>query len=75
MAITRAKRELFLTMSHEGYRGGITTFCRLSRFLDDPQVLKFLEVSGQEQLLIERPEEGPSMQREELIQRILGEGG
>ena len=75
VAITRAKRELFLTMSHEGYRGGITTFCRLSRFLDDPQVLKFLEVSGQEQLLIERPEEGPSMQREELIQRILGEGG
>ncbi|RLA82636.1 MAG: ATP-dependent helicase, partial [Deltaproteobacteria bacterium] len=50
VAITRAKRELFLTMSHEGYRGGITTFCRLSRFLDDPQVLKFLEVSGQEQL-------------------------
>mgnify|MGYP000477534348 CR=1 FL=1 len=75
VAITRAKRELFLTMSHEGYRGGITTFCRLSRFLDDPQVLKFLEVSGQEQLLLERPEEGPSMQREELIQRILGEGG
>jgi len=75
VAITRAKRELFLTMSHEGYRGGITTFCRLSRFLDDPQVLKFLEASGQEQLLIERPEEGPSMQREELIQRILGEGG
>ena len=75
VAITRAKRELFLTMPHEGYRGGITTFCRLSRFLDDPQVLKFLEVSGQEQLLIERPEEGPSMQREELIQRILGEGG
>lgn len=75
VAITRAKRELFFTMSHEGYRGGITTFCRLSRFLDDPQVLKFLEVSGQEQLLIERPEEGPSMQREELIQRILGEGG
>jgi DNA helicase-2/ATP-dependent DNA helicase PcrA len=43
VALTRAKGQLRLTLHHEGTRGGITQFNRLSRFLDVPNVMSKLE--------------------------------
>ncbi|OQX52155.1 MAG: hypothetical protein B5M53_09265, partial [Candidatus Cloacimonas sp. 4484_209] len=48
VATTRAKRRLFLSLHHEGYRGGITTYNRLSRFLQEPSVLNRLDLEGLE---------------------------
>lgn len=70
VAITRAKRELYLTMSHEGTRGGISTFLKLSRFLDRPEVLKCLDVPRRP-LYNFQPERRP---KELLMARILREG-
>ncbi|UCF86575.1 MAG: ATP-dependent helicase [Nitrospiraceae bacterium] len=44
VAITRAKSRLFLTVHHEGYRGGITQFNKLSRFVDVPNILTKLDM-------------------------------
>lgn len=68
VAVTRAKRELYLTMSHEGHRGGIRVFQRLSRFLDDPAVLPLLELEG-EPLVLE--EDSPALGREKLLKKVL----
>ncbi len=46
VAITRAKRRLFLTMHHQGRRNGITQFNRLSRFLRPQKVIDSLDLSG-----------------------------
>lgn len=43
VAVTRAKKDLFLTMHNEGRQGGISTFNRLSRFINEVKVLKRLE--------------------------------
>jgi DNA helicase-2/ATP-dependent DNA helicase PcrA len=43
VAITRAKNRLYLTLHHEGERGGITQFNKLSRFVDSPEILEKLE--------------------------------
>lgn len=73
VAITRAKQDLFLTMSHEGYRGGITTFSRLSRFLDNRTVLELIDVSGREQIAFSSGDPSQLVhEKEELIMRILG---
>jgi DNA helicase-2/ATP-dependent DNA helicase PcrA len=71
VSITRAKQELFLTMCHEGYRGGITTFSRLSRFLDSPQVLRFMDITGREQIFAAEEPEAVIADKEGLVQRIL----
>jgi DNA helicase-2/ATP-dependent DNA helicase PcrA len=71
VSITRAKQELFLTMCHEGYRGGITTFSRLSRFLDSPQILRFMDITGREQLAAQAEAGGLIADKEGLVQRIL----
>ncbi|HYA31911.1 MAG TPA: ATP-dependent helicase, partial [Thermodesulfovibrionales bacterium] len=34
VGITRAKNRLYLSLHHEGYRGGITQFNKISRFID-----------------------------------------
>lgn len=46
VAITRAKRHLFLSVHHEGQRGGIAQFNRVSRFVDIPNVMSKLEQEG-----------------------------
>ena len=51
VAVTRAKNRLFLSMHHEGLRGGITQFNKLSRFLEAPGVLDSLD----QKLLFEQP--------------------
>ncbi|MBN2453790.1 MAG: ATP-dependent helicase [Candidatus Omnitrophica bacterium] len=43
VAITRAKNRLFLSMNHEGSRGGITQFNKVSRFIDAPNILAGLD--------------------------------
>ncbi|MGE5893233.1 MAG: ATP-dependent helicase [bacterium] len=43
VAVTRAKNRLFLTLHHEGMRGGIYQFNKVSRFLDAPNVLARLD--------------------------------
>lgn len=46
VGITRAKNQLFLSLHHEGSRGGITQFNKISRFVDAPSVLSMLEQKG-----------------------------
>jgi superfamily I DNA/RNA helicase len=50
VAITRAKNRLFLTVHHEGTRGGITQFNKLSRFVDIPNILTKLDMEDKHQL-------------------------
>lgn len=44
VALTRAKSRCFLTLHHEGTRGGITQFNKISRFIDNPGILTHLDV-------------------------------
>jgi len=46
VGITRAKNNLFLSLHHEGIRGGINQFNKISRFIDVPNVLSKLEQKG-----------------------------
>jgi len=46
VGITRAKNSLFLSLHHEGTRGGITQFNKISRFLDVPNVYTKFEHTG-----------------------------
>jgi DNA helicase-2/ATP-dependent DNA helicase PcrA len=71
VSITRAKQELFLTMAHEGYRGGITTYARLSRFLDAPEISQLLDISGKGQSVVVEGAGGIALDKEGLVQRIL----
>jgi len=43
VAVTRARNRLFLTLHHEGTRGGISQFNKISRFVDVPNVMAKLE--------------------------------
>ncbi|MFA6079108.1 MAG: ATP-dependent helicase [Candidatus Omnitrophota bacterium] len=46
VAVTRAKDNLFLSLHHEGMRGGISQFNKVSRFVDAPGVLSRLDQSA-----------------------------
>ncbi len=56
VAVTRAKNRLYLSMSHEGFRGGISQFNKISRFIDQPNVL-----AGLDQKVIFEPTEDPEI--------------
>ncbi len=56
VAVTRAKNKLYMSMSHEGFRGGISQFNKVSRFLDAPNVL-----AGLDQKVIFEPTENPDI--------------
>jgi DNA helicase-2/ATP-dependent DNA helicase PcrA len=71
VSITRAKQELRLTMAHEGYRGGITTYARLSRFLDAPEINQLLDISGRGQIAGLEGAGGIAADKESLVNRIL----
>lgn len=43
VGITRAKNRLYLSMNHEGSRGGITQFNKVSRFIDSAQIQDALD--------------------------------
>lgn len=46
VGITRAKNHLFLSLHHEGFRGGITQFNKISRFVDVANILSKLSLRG-----------------------------
>ncbi len=77
VAVTRAKNRLFLTVHHEGTRGGITQFNKISRFVDTPNVLAQLDREGdirtdEGEMPDEHLEEQPSplYDKKSLIERI-----
>ncbi|HDD45407.1 MAG TPA: ATP-dependent helicase [Candidatus Desulfofervidus auxilii] len=70
VAITRAKTKLYLSVPHRGYRGGITIFNRLCRFLDDGKILKLLDVSEKDYLFEDYE---LAYDKEELLRKILEE--
>jgi DNA helicase-2/ATP-dependent DNA helicase PcrA len=77
VGVTRAKNQLYLSLHHEGTRGGITQFNKISRFLDFPNVFTKLEPVGMSQQrmkhIIRRETEGesPFYDKESLYRRIM----
>ena len=77
VAVTRAKRRCFLTLHHEGIRGGIVQFNKISRFVDAPNVRKNLEVADGERRGMagftgkETPEDLPLYDKKHLLERLL----
>ena len=77
VALTRAKRKCFLTLHHEGIRGGISQFNKISRFVDMPNVRGKLELRDTAGPGIlgstgkETPEDLSLYDKKHLIERIL----
>ncbi len=77
VGVTRAKNQLYLSLHHEGTRGGITQFNKVSRFLDFPNVFTKLEPVGMSQQKMkhvirrETEEESPFYDKESLYRRIM----
>jgi len=77
VALTRAKKRCFLTLHHEGMRGGITQFNKISRFIDVPNVLSKLELREDLRRRIkelpekELAEEVPLYDKKHLLERII----
>ncbi len=76
VALTRAKSRLCLTLHHEGTRGGITQFNKISRFLDMPNVMEKLEfrdiagVTGGGVTDIEKGIKGSPFDKKALLKKI-----
>jgi len=76
VAITRAQNRCFLTLHHEGTRGGITQFNKISRFVDTPSVLARIELKEtghQERQSLVKAEEDESLaiyDKEALIKKL-----
>jgi DNA helicase-2/ATP-dependent DNA helicase PcrA len=77
VAVTRGKKRVFLTLHHEGMRGGISQFNKISRFVDMPNILSKLELRD-----ITRPrihelrqrgseETGTLYDKKQLLERII----
>ena len=62
VAVTRAKKRLFLSLHHQGFRGGITQFHKVSRFIDTPEVRERLQLH----MMME--------QRQPFVEAAEGEG-
>ena len=77
VAVTRAKNRLFLTVHHEGTRGGITQFNKFSRFVDIPNVFAKLDVEDtskpirKEIFQREAKETPPLYDKKSLLERII----
>jgi DNA helicase-2/ATP-dependent DNA helicase PcrA len=76
VAVTRAKNHLFLSLHHEGFRGGITQFNKVSRFVDVPNVFSKLTTKGfageERRDLHGEPEKGPRLyDKESLLRRVM----
>lgn len=77
VAITRAKNELFLSLHHQGTRGGIRQFNKISRFVDIANVLSNLdrrELTGFQAEETARPETpariAPIYDKESLLKKL-----
>lgn len=76
VGVTRAKNHLYLSLHHEGFRGGITQFNKISRFVDVPNViskLSLLGIPGSEiKDLHEEIEKGPQIyDKKLLLKRVM----
>ncbi|MBE0426941.1 MAG: ATP-dependent helicase [Nitrospirae bacterium] len=77
VALTRAKKRCFLTLHHEGVRGGITQFNKMSRFVDVPNVLsklEFKDVAGQgiRELPVKVMQEVPPLyDKKHLLEKLM----
>ena len=77
VGVTRAKNRLYLSLHHEGTRGGITQFNKISRFLDFPNVFTKLDPVGMLQQRMkhiisrETEEESSLYDKESLYRRIM----
>ncbi len=77
VGVTRAKNRLFLSLHHEGTRGGITQFNKISRFLDVPNVFTKLELKGMPKQRIkhiarrETERESYLYDKESLIRKVM----
>ncbi len=77
VGITRAESHLSLSLHHEGSRGGITQFNKISRFIDVPNVLSKLDLrgGGTQQLPDHRQEEAEPVvspyDKSSLLRRIM----
>lgn len=78
VGITRAKNNLLVSFHHEGMRGGITQFNKMSRFLDGPGVLSRFDTAqspydriAQEMEAIEPDEIRPIYDKESLFRKVI----
>jgi DNA helicase-2/ATP-dependent DNA helicase PcrA len=76
VAVTRAKNHLALSLHHEGFRGGLTQFNKISRFVDLPNVLSKLTTfgfPGHEGSALPGEEEGVKhlYDKESLLRRVM----
>ncbi len=69
VAVTRAKRHLYLTMHHEGNRGGLYQFNRISRFLENRKVLERLDQKLVD--TVNHQDDGPKLVSDEDIDGVL----
>ncbi|MDD3905855.1 MAG: ATP-dependent helicase [Candidatus Omnitrophica bacterium] len=81
VGITRAKNRLFLSLNHEGTRGGITQFNKVSRFVEMPNVLsgldqKFaLEKDFADEIDLDDSDGiTPFYNKESLLEELIGRG-
>jgi DNA helicase-2/ATP-dependent DNA helicase PcrA len=77
VAITRAKNRLVFSLHHEGRRGGITQFNKISRFLDVPNVMSQLRYRDITEQALERMPEGEEREsihlydKKALLERVI----
>lgn len=77
VGITRAKNHLFLSLHHEGTRGGINQFNKISRFIDAPNVLSKLErIATKKTVISVGPKESekitPIYNKKSLLEKVIG---
>jgi DNA helicase-2/ATP-dependent DNA helicase PcrA len=72
VAVTRAKKKLYLTFHHTGYDSGVSNFEKMSRFLDYKEILDCLDLTS-----ISKPNpfkktksELRGMTKEELLEKL-----
>ena len=77
VAVTRAKTQLVLTLSHHGNNDGLDRLRRVSRFVDAPNVIALLDSQGNEQnaapiatAAITPAPPLPTLGKEGLLQRL-----
>ena len=76
VAVTRAKNHLYLSLHHEGYRGGITQFNKVSRFVDVPNVFSKLlpwgfPGEGEREMRRQPEKEAQLYDKESLLKKVL----
>jgi len=77
VAVTRARNRCFLTLHHEGTRGGITQFNKISRFVDTPSVLARIDLKetgqqDQERIVKKEVDDSPAIyDKNSLIEKLL----